>query len=614
MPERAHEGRVIGTIRHAFISYVREDSDHVERLQRRLEAVGIRVWRDTADLWPGEDWRAKIRQAIQDNALVFIACFSHQSLARRRSYQNEELVLAIEELRRRPLDDPWLIPVRFSDCDIPDYDIGAGRTLNSIQRADVFGDHADEGAARLVTSVLRILVRTADAAEAVTPDGAAASGTRGTVERGQDDARMRTRDALNGLPEHIRQLSTHRKLISQTEQQEFDAKLALDAIIVPASRPAQNLEHAVTLARAAQCALLILCSQRAEPAEAHQLLAERSFNDAIVVSLPRDYRHELLDFRGLASIKDDLPAACSYYVTDLSTKRNVGLILARMLGWRRIFFLDDDIRDINPADVDRTVDLLGSYATAGMRVTNFPDNSIVGHAHRMTGGLQDVFVTGAALAVDCQQNTGFFPDIYKGDWLFFFDVASAGRLGSSRRKVTQVRYNPFADPKRAAWQEFGDVLAEGLYALLDHRMDWRYATDGYWLDFLDARQRFLEAIVSRANIARPDIARPDIREELLLSVEMALKCSITIGPELLERYVLLWRQDLREWQQRIAGISPMPSLDAALQELGLPSSINDSAAGQIRYFDLISNGPLNTFASAMPEESPKRAGLRRRRR
>ena len=47
-----------------------------------LEAAGIPVWRDTADLWPGEDWRMNIRRAITDNALVFIACFSLVSLAR----------------------------------------------------------------------------------------------------------------------------------------------------------------------------------------------------------------------------------------------------------------------------------------------------------------------------------------------------------------------------------------------------------------------------------------------------------------------------------------------------------------------------------------------------
>jgi hypothetical protein len=144
---------------HAFISYVREDSHHVDRLQRRLEEAGVRVWRDTADLWPGEDWRAKIRQAIIDDALVFIACFSQQSLARAKSYQNEELTLAIEQLRRRAPDDPWLIPVRLDDCEIPNRDIGAGRTLTSIQRADLFGDRADEGVARLVAAVLRILGR-----------------------------------------------------------------------------------------------------------------------------------------------------------------------------------------------------------------------------------------------------------------------------------------------------------------------------------------------------------------------------------------------------------------------------------------------------------------------
>ena len=117
------------------------------------------MWRDTADLWPGEDWRAKIRQAITDNTLVFIACFSRSSLSRGTSYQNEELTLAIDQLRLRRPDDPWLIPVRLDECDIPDRDIGGGRTLASIQRADVFDDWPEEGVERLVTAVLRILVK-----------------------------------------------------------------------------------------------------------------------------------------------------------------------------------------------------------------------------------------------------------------------------------------------------------------------------------------------------------------------------------------------------------------------------------------------------------------------
>lgn len=144
---------------HAFISYVREDADRVDRLQSILEAAGVPVWRDTADLWPGEDWRSRIRSAITKNALAFIACFSKDSERKSVSGQNEELTLAVEQLRRRRPDQPWLIPVRFDDVEIPDLDIGGGRTLNSIQRADLIGERWDEGAARVVASVLHTLDR-----------------------------------------------------------------------------------------------------------------------------------------------------------------------------------------------------------------------------------------------------------------------------------------------------------------------------------------------------------------------------------------------------------------------------------------------------------------------
>ncbi len=146
---------------HAFISYVHEDARRVDELQRDLDAAGVAVWRDTADLWPGEDWRRRIRHAITDDALVFVACFSSHSGARETSYQNEELTLAIEQLRTRKPDDPWLIPVRFDDCPVPDLDIGAGRTLKSIQRVDLFGANQEKGTNRLIATVLRLLGRSA---------------------------------------------------------------------------------------------------------------------------------------------------------------------------------------------------------------------------------------------------------------------------------------------------------------------------------------------------------------------------------------------------------------------------------------------------------------------
>src|SRR5580658_1971448 len=142
-----------------FVSYSREDSDRVDLLQHMLEAAGISVWRDTVDLWPGEDWKVNTRRAIMDNALVFLACFSKQSTNRRKGYQNEELILAIENMRLRSHGDTWLIPIRFDECKIPNWDIGAGRTLDAIQRVDLFGDELQNASVRLVAAIQRILSR-----------------------------------------------------------------------------------------------------------------------------------------------------------------------------------------------------------------------------------------------------------------------------------------------------------------------------------------------------------------------------------------------------------------------------------------------------------------------
>jgi WD40 repeat protein len=140
-----------------FISYVREDRERVNRLQAALEGAGIRVWRDTADLWPGQDWKIEIGNAITAGSLAFIACLSENTDARVTSYQNEELILAVEQMRHRPPGRTWLIPVRFAECATPAFDLGAGRTLDSLHRIDLFDGAWELGVARLVGAVLSIL-------------------------------------------------------------------------------------------------------------------------------------------------------------------------------------------------------------------------------------------------------------------------------------------------------------------------------------------------------------------------------------------------------------------------------------------------------------------------
>jgi hypothetical protein len=180
---------------HAFLCYVREDAARVDSLQRDLEEAGISVWRDTFDLWPGEDWRTKIRRAITDDALVFIACFSTHSVSRAKSHQNEELALAIDQLRMRRPDVPWLIPVRFDDSPVPDIDLGGGRTLASLQWADLFGEHRDAAVMRLLATVRRLLGQQPSRQNSNDDPGESGSARRQLDQEG--DSQQSATDILN---------------------------------------------------------------------------------------------------------------------------------------------------------------------------------------------------------------------------------------------------------------------------------------------------------------------------------------------------------------------------------------------------------------------------------
>jgi hypothetical protein len=170
------------------LSYARSDKARIGKLQRVLEANGIPVWRDIQSLQPGQDWKLAIRRAITKDALAFVACFSRTGQSGAASYQNEELLLAIDQFRRHPPDQMWLIPVRLDECELPEYDLGAGRTLASLQSADLFGKTRADHTKRLIEMIAQVV------------------GSKRDVESLPD--RSRTAEpvqlATNGLPSMVR--------------------------------------------------------------------------------------------------------------------------------------------------------------------------------------------------------------------------------------------------------------------------------------------------------------------------------------------------------------------------------------------------------------------------
>ncbi|WP_084793908.1 toll/interleukin-1 receptor domain-containing protein [Actinokineospora bangkokensis] len=143
--------------KHVFISYVHEDSDQVDKLCSMLDAAHIPYWRDRTSLAHGDQWKHKIREAIRSHALVFLACFSENSNTKSKSYMNEELTLAVEEFRKFPPGATWLIPVRFDSYDLPEWDLGAGRSLSDLNYANLFGSTYMTEAISLTATISRVM-------------------------------------------------------------------------------------------------------------------------------------------------------------------------------------------------------------------------------------------------------------------------------------------------------------------------------------------------------------------------------------------------------------------------------------------------------------------------
>ncbi|OHV75225.1 hypothetical protein BCD48_00390 [Pseudofrankia sp. BMG5.36] len=340
----------------------------------------------------------------------------------------------------------------------------------------------------------------------------------------------------------------------------------LDAIVVPASRPAHNLATAMKLALSVDAHLVVMCSGGTPADEVGRMVLTYPGLRATVIDLSDGYKHPELDEFETAGVLGAAPA----HLGDLYLKRNIGLLLGAAAGWHSLLFLDDDIRDI-PADlVQRAVKGLDRFDAVGMCTGHFPDNSVVCHANRLAGGRQDIFVSGSALVVDPSRDAGFFPQVYNEDWLFLIESARRGALGRAGW-VTQLDFDPFADPQRAAAEEFGDVLAEGLMALVRAGRLQEAGTVVFWEHFLAERERFITDTIGRL-CANPEVGA-DAAEAAVRALMTAQTIRSEIRPEVLVDYVKRWESDRVRWRRLRERIAAQASLAAGLRSLDLTDRV-----------------------------------------
>ncbi len=352
----------------------------------------------------------------------------------------------------------------------------------------------------------------------------------------------------------------------------------MDAIIVPTARHPAHLTEVAFLAKALNCPLVTLHSG---PDTAASMVAARLVTgdfpedlDLIAIDLPSDLRMPQWDTWRLVT-KYGFAGR-----RDISTKRNLGLVLSHLLGWLRVLFLDDDLTGLNPDDVRDASGLLENNNAVGLQVDGYRDNSVVCHAYRQSGGRQRSFVGGGALAVDLNRSNSFFPDIYNHDWFFLLDGDKRLQPTAVTGRVYQYPYDPFHNTDRARYEEFGDVLAEGIFWLLDQEMSIADADHGHWERFLATRREFIDDVVT---MVRADKLTPYEKGRRIAALDESRRRLGQITPDLCVRYLDAWRSDLRRWARlrssQPTGL-PRPAIPAALDAAGFPgltwhSSINE---------------------------------------
>jgi glycosyltransferase involved in cell wall biosynthesis len=347
----------------------------------------------------------------------------------------------------------------------------------------------------------------------------------------------------------------------------------LDAIVVPASRPATHLEPAIDLAARLGILLVVLCSKQTGADQVAERVSTSPGLRALVVEIPENWSHP--EFPTQTS-SEAFRTANADRASDLSAKRNIGLLLARLHGWNKIAFLDDDITISRPGNIARLAAQLDRHQVAGMIVRKHPDNSVVCHARRDAGLRQDVFLTGAALGVHCNSlPLSFFPDIYNEDWLFFAPEA-AGRKLPRVGYAKQPKYDPYASLDRARCEEFGDLLAEGLYALIadedsslpfDEQL--RRGTRAYWSRFIEARRQVLSETKTLMVGFLDKNGDSHHASSAIASLEAAETQLDKITDDLCVNFINAWREDVAKWQEFSNPVNNVGSTLEAMSFLGL---------------------------------------------
>ncbi len=363
------------------------------------------------------------------------------------------------------------------------------------------------------------------------------------------------------------------------------------AVVVPTARPAtaarSGIPFAARVALEHGCPLVVLVSHEAGTAAGVAAL-ERQITvethdgptqpDTLLVRTSRkptrltSFDVDDLDVSRAYRRGGDVFGEGRLKVNDVGRKRNLALLLAAGMRWRRVLLLDDDMfagvdgdgrqHDPHPRTLDdeslraavRAV-REGGHLAVGWAGRGFDDNSVLCRIAGQMGDPQEQFIGGGALLVPVDSRTPFFPSVYNEDWLFLLGLRRHRDPGRAELldggDVHQDEYPAYL-ASRAAAEELGDILGEGLASLLHEDGADELGSPAFWRNALQERVRLRAGLHERVR----DSAH-DLREEML----KALAAMATVQKRLIDEedywvsqlaaYDSVWRKDLVTWGRRL---------------------------------------------------------------
>lgn len=378
-----------------------------------------------------------------------------------------------------------------------------------------------------------------------------------------------------------------------------------DLIIVPQGRPPEAIERAATLAGAVGATLLSLCSHEAEADKVARVLTDMRGGPIgwYAVDVPPGYAIPGFELTAQQRIPDLCAKDPGW---NLSDKRNIGMAIGRMIGARRIFFHDDDLR-VWPDALRQVGLMLHKRNIAGLKCGGFPDKSVLMHAkneilafqandpefgigsgrgasRRISAGQ----ISANSMGVDPSRVLDHFPIIYNEDWLFAYYSIQRGLAGVGREIYKQDHYNPFIT-ERIRGEEFGDLVIDGLYNRLNDKLRGRPTGDlsdaAYWQATIEARRRQYEALM-RAVPARRNpeylsyfmrdprhlITMPEEQQAKLQTILAAgLEVNEALQGDQFVDYMYAWKEERVNWRQMAKQLPSDLAVDEALKRLDLGS-------------------------------------------